>query len=183
MSFNLNEYFTKLNGDDVVFSYMGSITSEVIINFLETTEQKFAEMEVNNTIRKKVYNVLLESLQNMFHHAEDSPVIIDGIENNKKLGLVVLKKTETGYCINTGNFIISKRIKTLRDKIDKINSLSMNELKDMFKFILNHQKLTAQGGGGLGLVDIARKTGHKIDYSFFDVNKDYYFFNLEILVS
>ncbi len=183
MSFNLNEYFTKLNGKDVIISYMGSITSEVIINFLETTEQKFAELDVNNIIRKKVYNVLLESLQNMFHHAEDSPLIIDGIENSKKLGIVVLKKTEAGYCINTGNFIISRKIKTLKDKIDKINSLSLNELKDMFKFILNHQKLTAQGGGGLGLVDIARKTGNKIDYSFIDINKDYYFFNLEILVS
>ena len=53
----------------------------------------------------------------------------------------------------------------------------------MYKFILNHQKLTAKGGGGLGLVDIARKTGHKIEYSFSEINKDYYFFNLEILVS
>src|SRR5271157_5535340 len=117
MSFNLNEYFTKLNGNDVIISYMGSITSEVIINFLETTEQKFAELDVNNTIRKKVYNVLLESLQNMFHHAEDSPVVIKGIENTKKFGLIVIKKKDEGFNINTGNFIISSKIKTLKDKI------------------------------------------------------------------
>ncbi len=30
-------------------------------------------------------------------------------------------------------------------------------LKDMYKFILNHQKLSAKGGGGLGLVDIAQE--------------------------
>ncbi len=183
MSFNFNEYFTKLNGDDVVFSFKGTITSEVIINILEITEQKFSDLEVNNTVRKKVYNVLLESLQNMFHHAEDAPVAVEGLDDTKKFGLVVVKKNESGYLVTTGNFLNTSKIKTLKDKIDKINSLSQNELKDMYKFILNHQKLTAKGGGGLGLVDIARKTGHKIEYSFSEINKDYYFFNLEILVS
>ena len=64
-----------------------------------------------------------------------------------------------------------RRIKPLKDKIDKINSLSQDELKDMYKFILNHQKLTAKGGGGLGLVDIARKTGNKLDYKFHNSTK------------
>jgi len=183
MSFNLNEHFTKLKGNDVVFSFMGSITSEVIINLLENIEQKLADANVGNTIRKKVYNVLLESLQNLFHHAEAAPFSIEGIENSKNFGLVVIRKSESGYNIITGNFISSNKIKTLKDKIDKINSLTLDELKDMYKFILNHQKLTAKGGGGLGLVDIARKTGHKIDYSFENVNNDYYFFNLDIFVS
>ncbi len=183
MSFNLNEHFANLKGNDVVFSFMGSITSEVIINFLENIEQKLTEASVVNTIRKKVYNVLLESLQNLFHHAEKAPYPIEGIENNKNFGLVVVKKDEIGYWIITGNFISTNKIKTLKDKIDKINSLSLDELKDMYKFILNHQKLTAKGGGGLGLVDIARKTGHKIEYAFQNINKDYNFLILNIFVS
>jgi hypothetical protein len=95
----------------------------------------------------------------------------------------VIARNNIGYKITTGNYVSSGKIKPLKDKIDKINSLSQDELKDMYKFILNHQKLTAKGGGGLGLVDIARKTGHKFDYGFHNVNKDYYFFNLDIYVS
>ena len=76
----------------------------------------------------------------------------------------------------------SSKIKFLKEKIDKINSLNKDELKDMYKFILNHQKLSAKGGGGLGLVDIARKTGSKLVYSFFNYNDNYYFFNLEIKI-
>ncbi|NJK86138.1 MAG: hypothetical protein HC906_09370, partial [Bacteroidales bacterium] len=74
------------------------------------------------------------------------------------------------------------KIKYLKEKIDKINSLTKDELKICIKFILNHQKLSAKGGGGLGLVDIARKTGSKLNYSFFNYNNNYYFFNLEIIV-
>jgi len=86
------------------------------------------------------------------------------------------------YRVSTGNFINSRRIKFLKEKIDKINSLTKDELKDMYKFILNHQKLSAKGGGGLGLVDIARKSGNKLEYEFHNYNDDYYFFNLTISV-
>ena len=68
------------------------------------------------------------------------------------------------------------------DKIDKINSMSKEELKDMYKFILNHQRLSEKGGGGLGLVDIARKTGNRLDYTFEKYNDTYYFFNLDVYI-
>ena len=183
MSFDVNDYYSKLKETDVLLSYMGSITSDIINTVLENIEHKFVEINEATIVRKKVYNVLVESLQNLYHHAEELPVGFQNISDSDKFGMLIIKKNEVGYAIITGNFINSNRIKPLKDKIDKINSLSQDELKDMYKFILNHQKLTAKGGGGLGLVDIARKTGNKIDYSFQNVNKDFYFFNLDIFVS
>lgn len=52
----------------------------------------------------------------------------------------------------------------------------------MYKFILNHQRISAKGGGGLGLVDIVRKTGNKLDYTFKKYDETYYFFCLNISV-
>jgi hypothetical protein len=182
MSFNVTEYYSQLKGNDVLLSHLGSITSDVINRVLESIENKLIEINEEIKIRKKIYNVLVESLQNLYHHIEELPKSLTGVEESK-LGLVVIKKLDNGYKIITGNFVKSGRIKPLKDKIDKINSLSQDELKDMYKFILNHQKLTAKGGGGLGLVDIARKTGNKLDYSFQNLNNEYYFFNLDIYVS
>jgi hypothetical protein len=182
MSFNVKEYYSQLNGKDVLLSYMGSVTSDVINRVLESIENKLVDLNEEIKIRKKIYNVMVESLQNLYHHIEELPPEITGAEENK-LGIVVIKKYDNKYKIITGNFVKSSRIKPLKDKIDKINSLSQDELKDMYKFILNHQKLTAKGGGGLGLVDIARKTGHKLEYAFQNLNNDYYFFNLDIYVS
>jgi hypothetical protein len=86
------------------------------------------------------------------------------------------------YKITTGNFISREKVDILRTKIDKINSMGRDELKDMYKFILNHQRLSEKGGGGLGLVDIARKTGNKLEYTFEKYNDNYYFFNLDAFV-
>ena len=183
MSFNVNDFYLKLNDKDALISYKGNISSDVINKVLESIENKLTIANEEGKIRKKLYNVLVESLQNLYHHVEDLP---DGMAfgvDDSKFGILVVSKTDKGYKITTGNFINSGKIKSLKDKIDKINSLSQDELKDMYKFILNHQKLTAKGGGGLGLVDIARKTGNKLDYTFQNVSDDYYFFNLDIYVS
>ena len=53
----------------------------------------------------------------------------------------------------------------------------------MYKFILNHQKLSAKGGGGLGLLDMARKTGNKLEYAFYDHDSDFSFFNLDVKIN
>ena len=124
---------------------------------------------------------MVESLQNLYHHIEETH---EGIEEelDPKFGVLVIAREDGEYKVITGNFVNSSKIKYLKEKIDKINSLNKDELKDMYKFILNHQKLSAKGGGGLGLVDIARKTGSKLVYSFFNYNDNYYFFNLEIKI-
>jgi len=182
MSFNLKEYYTNLSSGDVVLAYKGSITSELINDILEAVETKFEKANEDSKLRKKIYNVLVESLQNLYHHIEPRH---EGIQEDldPKFGVLVIVRQGDSYKVTTGNFISAKRIKFLREKIDKINSLTKDELKDMYKFILNHQRLSAKGGGGLGLVDIARKSGNKLEYQFYNYNDTYYFYSLTISVS
>lgn len=181
MSFNIKEYYSELSKGDVLLAYKGTISSELINDILEAVEKRLDEVNEDSSIKKRIYNILVESLQNLFHHIEEYH---QGIEEDldPKFGVLVIERQNKSYKVTTGNFINSKRIKFLKEKIDKINSLTRDELKDMYKFILNHQKLSVKGGGGLGLVDIARKSGKKLEYSFYNYNDNYYFFNLTIKV-
>lgn len=180
MSLNINEYYNDLTKGDVLLAFKGSVTSGLINEVLEAIEEKFDKYDEVGKVRKKMYNVLVESLQNLYHHVEDKPEGVDDVES--KFGIVIVVKDDNQYKVTTANFVNASKIQHLKDKIDKINSLTRDELKDMYKFILNHQKLSAKGGGGLGLVDIARKTGNKLDYSFYDYNGKYYFFRLTITI-
>lgn len=181
MSFDVNEYYSKLNDGDVLMSFKGNISSELISNVLEVVESKMDEFSESSKTRKKVYNVLVESLQNLYHHIEVLPDEMQK-EFEDKFGILVVSRHKDGYKISTGNFIRQDKVDVLRNKIDKINSMGREELKDMYKFILNHQRLSDKGGGGLGLVDIARKTGSKLEYTFERYNDIYYFFNLDVYV-
>lgn len=182
MSFKINEYYTDICKGDIVLAYKGSITPDLINEVLEAVEGKLEEGHEEGKTRKKLYNVLVESLQNLYHHIEETH---EGIEEDldPKFGMLIIEKEQEGeYKVTTGNFINNLKIKFLKEKIDKINSLNKDELKDMYKFILNHQRISAKGGGGLGLVDIARKTGKKLQYKFYPYNDNYSFFNLIIEV-
>ena len=123
MSFNLKEYYTNLSNRDVVLAYKGSITSELINDILEAVESKFEEANEDGKLRNKIYNVLVESLQNLYHHIEPHH---EGIEEDldPKFGLLVIARQGESYQVTTGNFISTKRIKFLKEKIDKINLTS-----------------------------------------------------------
>lgn len=179
MSFNVENYFQDLLTDDVIFSYKGDISSDVINLILDSVERKTEEANDPSRIRKKVYNVLVESLQNLYHHVDPVPEDFQDQES-KRFGIIVVSRSDSGYNITTCNFIRRKKVEALAEKLDKINRSSNKEIKEIYKFILHHQKISPKGGGGLGLVDIARKTGNTLEYEFFDYNKDYSLFTLSI---
>ncbi len=181
MSFNIENYFSDQPRDNIILFYKGNVDSDVINHVLDSVEEKMVAVNDNPKLRKKVYNVLVESLQNLYHHVDRVPA--DFEDQVDKYGLLLVRKVEAGYKIVTGNFVQKENIEKLEEKIKRINRSSHEEIKELYKFILNHQRISAKGGGGLGLVDIARKTGNKLDYAFVEYNDVYSFFYLDILVN
>ncbi len=180
MSFFLDQCFEYMNQGEVIVAYKGSIGADIIANTLNLVESKIDDTVQQNSTRKKLYNVLVESLQNLYHHVDAPEEMREGDSN---YGVFILSKVSVGFRISTGNFVKREKSSMLKEKIDKINSLSSDELKDFYKFVLNNQKFSEKGGGGLGLIDMARKTGNSLDYRFFDYNNEFDFFTLNLLIN
>lgn len=180
MSFNIEELFKEMKTGEVLLAYKGSITAELITNVLGVVETKLNHVIDKSSTKKKIYNILVESLQNLYHHVDDLP----GTTNNLDVhfGIFVIAKDGDTYKIRTGNFISTQKIKGLKDRFDKIKSLSRDELKELYKFVLNNQMFSDKGGGGLGLIDIARRTDGLIDYKFDTYDTDYSFFRMDVTV-
>ena len=182
MDFNIKQLSAEIGGDELLFSYEGDMSSERINLILDKVESRFTELSTNLKVKKKVYNIMVETLQNLFHHSDDVPV--DLIEKlGKKYGLIIITRKGDDIILTAGNYILSHKVKFLTEKIEKINSLSSDELKEMYKFILNFQKISAKGGGGLGLIDIARKSEKKLGYKFYPHDENYFFYRLDIFVN
>jgi len=182
MSFDIENYLKDQNKNNVILFYKGNVDSDVINHILDTVEDKLVEVNEQPKLRKRVYNVLVESLQNLYHHVDKVPEDFED-QNSEKFGMLLVQKVDSGYKIITGNFVRADNVEKLEEKIKRINRSSHEEIKELYKFILNHQRISAKGGGGLGLVDIARKTGNKLEYTFKEYNDKYSFFYLDILVN
>lgn len=182
MSFNVESYFSDLSGRNPILYHKGNIDSDLINRVLDTVEEKLISSNEPPRLRKRVYNVLVESLQNLYHHVGSVPAGFED-QTSEKFGILSIYKVDVGYRITTGNFIRKDEAGELEKKIERINNSSHDEITELYKFILNHQRISVKGGGGLGLVDIARKTGNKLDYTFKDYDENTSFFYLDILVN
>jgi len=102
---------------------------------------------------------VLESLQNVSKHSDKQQLA--------NMSLVVYSKAEGGYTVTTGNVISAANIEDLRKRLDLINNLEISEIRAVYRQMLSNTELSNKGGAGLGLIEMAKTTGNKLDYDFF----------------
>ncbi|MCF6365336.1 MAG: DUF1987 domain-containing protein [Bacteroidales bacterium] len=169
LAFNL---FESMQGSTMEYTYRGSFTTKITDTILSLTESNLQNDNVEKKIRKRVFFIIVEGLQNITRHQSSD----DCDELVGYPGLFVVQYKLDGYYITTGNLIRTSHKKIIQKQIDKINQLNKEELKKYSLEILDEGEFSDKGGAGLGLIEIARKSGTKLIYEFEKVNDDFSFF-------
>ncbi len=179
MNLNIYEFYKKMESNYIMLSFKGDVTSEMLTSMLQIMETKLDNLGEENKVKRKVYNVLVECLQNLYHHRDEMKST--GIDE-ESAAIFMIGRDDTHYNIVTGNYILSDRIPKLKSRIDQVNTLDKEGLKTLYKEVLNNDERSEKGGGGLGIIDIARKSKQKLVYDFMDVDERYSFFSLYIKI-
>ena len=166
--------------NSIKLSYKGTVTFELIDSILQIISNRLDVIEGNINIRRKVYSVLMECLQNLSLHIEEHKE--QSLSYDCKSAILTIENEEEIYRICTGNFIQNNKITSLKSWLDQINNSSLEELKALYNKILTNNTYNAKGGGGLGFVDIARKINGKLNYHFETIDDNYSFFQLEVQI-
>ncbi|MBL4715378.1 MAG: hypothetical protein COC01_05630 [Bacteroidetes bacterium] len=184
-SLDLYHYYRSMQENNIILSFKGNITADLLTSILEITENKLEKIQEQPRIRRKVFNILVECLQNVYHHMDEmEEEEDDNLVNSKSSVIFMLGQDDESFFITTGNHILNDKVSILTEKIEKINKLTDEELKSFYKEVLTKSEgLSAKGGAGLGLIDMARKSGEKLVYEFQDVDEKYAFFSMYIKVS
>lgn len=148
--------------------FMGNVTQATIDGITDMISEDLSTRNENRRVTKRVYHVMMESLQNICKHAdsqsdEESNSLEHGLV---KKGIFLIGHNESEYFITTGNNIEIKSAVTLRDVLDNINSLDADGIKQLYRDAMMNSELGDTGGAGLGFIDIAKKTGTKYEYYF-----------------
>ena len=179
---SIYDLYQTMEHHNTMLSFKGVITSDLLTSVLSIMESKLEHVEKSPKTKKKVYNVLVESLQNLYHHNEDlsSGEGMDFLFS--KSALLMVSKVNGQYEVKTGNYIRKSDVDSLKKKLDDINSMNKDELRVLYKTILNDGELSDKGTAGLGMIDIARKSGNKLEYDFLPVDKNFEFFCLNVKI-
>ncbi len=158
--------------------YEGEFNHQITKMFTSMAERDMDKTNEEKTVKRRVFHVMVECLQNMTKHSDTV-----GEDSRIGSGMFIVGKKDEAYYIITANRVINDKIHELKESIDGLNKMSKEELTALYKKQIKEGKLSEKGGAGLGLIDIARKTGQKLDYQFIPLDNEYYFFLLKIKVT
>lgn len=161
------------NGVSVV--YIGKFTHQITKMFTAMYEQEMEMHPGTRTAKKRVYHSMVEILQNMQKHSNE--LVGDYSLGN---GIFMIGKRDEIYYIITANTVSKHEMVSITHAIEMVNSSTQEELKRMYKKQLKEGKISKKGGAGLGLIDIARKAGSKLEYLFLPINNNQEYFVLKV---
>ncbi|HRH38526.1 MAG TPA: SiaB family protein kinase [Flavobacteriales bacterium] len=180
----IHDLYSELEKNKVMLSFKGELAPELITVIVQLVERKLDGLEPDAKIRKRVFNVVVECLQNLYHHNNQLTLETSAPSESKEPhGVVMIAHSPNGYSVLTGNFMAGAEVQNLKDHLDKINASTPEALREWYRAKLADGKYSAVGGGGLGMIDIARRSGGKLDYAFVPYDENHAFFSLNVNVT
>jgi Family of unknown function (DUF6272) len=163
----------------LILVYQGDFTQESTKSILAMAERNLDSSGEEGNIKRKVFNVMVEALQNIVKHSDE---LVEG-QMRSHAAIFLIGKEENRYTIMSGNPIRKSNVAGLEQKLNHINSLDKEGLKELYKEIIKNTTISEKGGAGLGFVDMARKSGEKLAFDFPEMSAEYCFFCLTVHVA
>ena len=163
---------------DVVVNHKGYINLDIIDDMLHHLKIYLAHKESDKVLRKRVYGLSVECLDNILKHA-------DFLEKNHELIInfpprFIIEKIAENYLIHTGNIILNENKLDVVFRLEKLNNLQSEEVNDLYKESLANAEISEKGGAGLGLILMAKTTREKIRYDFEKINEKFSYFAMQL---
>ncbi|PIE86206.1 MAG: hypothetical protein CSA05_01775 [Bacteroidia bacterium] len=174
---SIYNFFNELKDDDFSLIYYGSANDVITDILIKLSEVNITDIREMSQIRKKVSFLMAECFQNIVRHGK----IFDDVEKDlsSKHFFFTRSISKTYYFISA-NLVENTKVSSLRKKLKKVNDLDAVGLKEFYLEVLKNEQMSAQGGAGLGLIEMARKSGQKLKFDFVKLNSKYSYFFLQV---
>lgn len=159
--------------------YEGEFNQEITKSVLAMAERNMDSFGEQRKVKTKVFNVMMECIQNIVRHSESYQEDIYGKNN----AIFSLAKTDDHYFVLSGNPLFTTDIEKLESRLKEINLMDKLALKEEYKRIIKTGRIDpVKGGAGLGFIDMSRKSGNKIRFDFEKINDELSFFSLRMTI-
>ncbi|MCK6650269.1 MAG: SiaB family protein kinase [Bacteroidia bacterium] len=167
-------FFNQFKQDRFCLAYMGAFDDELTEILMRSNETSIQE---SPKLKKRLSFLIAECFQNIIRHS-DEPEVLNS--TNNKPTVFILRNHGGSHYISSSNLISNIKKEGLETKLNSINTLSAEELKALYVDSLANNQISEKGGGGLGLIEMARKSGSPIDFSFDYINYYHSIFFMQV---
>ncbi len=167
--------FRQENAAESIVSFQGRINSFIISEMIEITERSILKYLYNRkSVVIMIRCIVIEILQNLYDHVEKNP---DIPPEKKGVEFSVSFFSGSFYVIG-GNHITTTETGSLIGRINRVNSLSRDRLKNSYKYGLANMNEPGKTGSGLGLLRTALNSGNKLEYEISNKSEELFYFRM-----
>ncbi|HYG49868.1 MAG TPA: SiaB family protein kinase [Flavobacteriales bacterium] len=164
-----------LKNDKICLSYLGSFDDAITDKLIGISEFYLANRSELGKLKNKVSFLIAECFQNIVRHGETRR------SNGSDFFQVNILDDRT--VLASCNRVAEQFVPDIEKKLIQVNSLDADGLKRLYKEIMSNESFSDKGGAGLGLIEMARKSGLPLKYTFKDIGDGFkrFFLALEIV--
>ena len=165
--------------DSLTLAYSGVFSDSMTDRIIELSEAYLESHEQMGKMRRKTSFLVAECFQNVVRHgSKESTNAFFSLGTES----FVIRFKENTCFIASENALPNEQIEVLKSKLEEVNKYDKDELKAIYRQILEGGELSDKGGAGLGLIEMARKTENKLCYSFKSISDDVSLFYLMLVL-
>ncbi len=174
--FDLYDLKQTVNKYGVLISFAGPFSHGIIEELGQAVTKYLESQDLSKATLMDVFSVFIEQTQNVRNYAVNRET-----EGNNDLdfnnGIVTIGRSGPHHVVCSGNFLKKSDAENLTIKLNQLHNLDKKELKALYKQQLREERKPDQGGG-LGLIDMARKSTLPLEYEVRQLDEKYCFFSL-----
>jgi len=163
-----------------IIDYSGSIHYETIGELIHEFKNHVHILGVHIATYKKVLLVMIESLENIMKYGAYPPSA--GENDPSVCPEFTIMKDGDRYFVTSSNSMDRRNVPELEARLAYLNTLTPQGVKEFYKETITNGEFTQQGGAGLGLIEMVKISGNKVDYDFHPVDDHYTTFRLKITI-
>jgi Family of unknown function (DUF6272) len=167
-----------MDNREIILEYTGHLTFSTIGRLLTMLKYKMVEKGIKVGIYKRILSVMIEALENIYKNSDQYSN--DSFILKNHIPTFSLERENGLYSIKVSNPIHNALVDKLKEKIDRVNSKTPEELKIFYRHTISNGHFTPKGGAGLGIIEMSKISGNPLVYSFDKINEEYSIYSLQI---
>ena len=153
--------FQAMRRDRIAFGYSGAFHDEHTARLITLGEASVEGFEKKGVTRGKLAFVMVEAYQNIIRHRAQ---LQHEVEHGEGRSMFLLRCQNEGQQVAAINAVRKTDVPGLHDVLKRLQGLDRNELKELFLSSLQSESNASRRGAGLGLIEMARRSGSELGY-------------------
>lgn len=166
-----------------ILSYKGFLSYQITGRLIEKLRDISHELNLKKSTYRKIVTLMVEMIENNYNYVNSLDRHI--VNQSPQKPFFSFCRSGDHFTLKSGNPILQEDARALKNRIDHINQLHYQELKQLYqntmaKGIYENQKRT---GAGLGMMKMVKISRSKIHYELVRIQNDLYYYTIEIAIA